>query len=478
MKRPTPLSFWILSFLIASVVGYLSLTGLIPQVMLYVVQKALGRVVTVESAKLLFPFTLELKKVLLRVPGGPVEASIQRMVLRPQSIFWAKRMFWFHTVEIEKPVWRVVRTKEGMWLGSDWFLPASSNSERVETGQVFLRPHWSLGLWHIGIMRLSMIEGAIEFIGERPANPFHGLMDHLAIEMGTVTLPSLDSRMTFAIHAQLVAHEGYGAPVYCSGWLDVPGRDLEALCRLEPLALMAFEPYYAGAVQLRVYGTTVESTGRWTARANALEGQLQWVLGNLTEGDLSIRGKTILDVKKLSRMPLPLQLSWQLTMAGLLDHPDELQMTVVPGSSLAQQLMDRWVQHGVHRITFPFFGHPLNIHLAAGSDGMISDVQATSKQVLEALEILTMPVEGAVADLSAAPNAEGQQPPPVSSSTHQSSTGLPTVPVAPTQVPAMGIPLSETSSESSQQGIAVSPVPSASIDTSASSDGVGPSSSP
>lgn len=416
MKRPAPASFWILSLFILCLGGYLFLTAVIPQGVLSLISSVLKGSVTVESAQLLFPFTLQLSGVRFYTPAKETAISIRRLVLRPQGLSWRDRTFWFDAIEIEAPVWRLVRSSRG-----EWFLPTAIRplDTELDITRVSRVPDVvrRVMTWGIGIKRLSIMDGMIELVDHYCPSTFHGLLDHVAIEVGELRLPPGGFKSSFAVHGELIGHSGEMAPLYCSGWVDMPSRDIDTSCRLEPFALAAFEPYYGGQVQLRVYGTTVESTVRLAARSNVLEGQIRFVLGNLTEGDLSVRGKTILDVKRLSRIQEgPLRVNWQLAINGALDDPTSWDIHILPGSPSAQQITDRWIEHGVRQIAISVLGHVLAVQITPTDSQEMTDIEVVSKRVIEALEILALPVPGSVPE---------QEQLPLSSDKAQES-GIPT----------------------------------------------------
>jgi hypothetical protein len=196
--------------------------------------------------------------------------------------------------------------------------------------------------------------------------------------------------MSFAIRGRVLGYLGAEAPLYCSGWLDLGVRDLQASCRLEPLPLSALDPYYHGKSELRVYTTTLSSTSQWLAKANRFTGSLRLELGNLSEGDFSIHGRTIVDVKKLTDGQDP-RLSGAISVSGPLDDPSAWAAEFLPGDDRVQGLVERLLEHGVTRIKVALGDQPLYISMSPATSATMTDLEAASREVQEALQILAGP---------------------------------------------------------------------------------------
>jgi hypothetical protein len=248
---------------------------------------------------------------------------------------------------------------------------------------------------------LSIEEGVIEFVDDGPTPTFHGLLDHLTVVVGPIALTSDGSRvsavpieyagMSFATRGKLVGYRGEAAPIYCSGWLEVAEKDMQASCQLEPIALAAFEPYYHGASEIRVYATTLKSTGQWSATSNQLDGRIQLQLDHLDEGDFSVRGRTILDIKKIPGHEEP-RLSAEISVTGPFDSPRQWRAQFLPGDDRVQALVNRLLEYGVRIIRVPFLGYQMHISLSPSAAGALVDVETASREVREALEILAAPI--------------------------------------------------------------------------------------
>ncbi len=211
------------------------------------------------------------------------------------------------------------------------------------------------------------------------------------------------------------------------------------------------------------------------AHANDLEGRLQVELGNLSEGDLSVHGRTVVDVKKLTEGEAP-RLSAEFKITGPLDAPSAWHSDFVPGDAQAQQLVKPLLDRGIEMIRIPFGAHKLGVGITSANPDTMSGIKRTSKQVDQELEILSTPLLSTPSSSSAMPpaavssgaasSAVGEPPPapptsaPVESPAPAATSALPTpqppsVPSAPAKAsavqgePAPPAPSSAPSSDSS-----------------------------
>lgn len=400
MRRPR---YWIRGLLLVCLLfllgEYIALTHLAPQYVLWAVQYAAGGEVQAQRARLAFPLTTTLTG-LHWVSNSPQSAlNIQRAVIWPRWLSVPSRTLRVDRVQVDTPALRLTRTKDGTLLRPS--LP------RVPSVGMRSLP----ASWQVQIDALNVVDGVIEFVDERPAIPFHGILDYLSVIAGPMTVPfGRSQQLSFAARARVVGHGGHAAPLYCSGWLDLRRRDLQASCRLEPLALAAFEPYYQGPPEVRVYTTTLTLTSQWMARANELTARIQLELDNLSEGDLSVHGRTILDIKQVTSGAGP-RLRGEVSLTGPLDDPRRWQAEFLPGDDHVQQLVKRLLARGVERIRVLLWGNELHVRLASASQAKMTDIEAASKEIQEALEILAVPIPE-----EAQPTPELPAPsPPVSS---------------------------------------------------------------
>ena len=376
--------------LLVAVAEYVALTWLIPSYVIREIQRVVGAELMVGEAQLAFPPSINFTDVRLAGNSPESAVSMQRMMVKAWWLPAAPRTLRLDTVEIELPLLRLTRASSNQILWPR--LPQSQGPGRSPAGQgPAARLLQALSAsWRVQIGSLHVEEGVLEFIDETLRPPFHGVFDHIAFVAGPVTTPLERAQVSFAVRANLVGSGGHAAPLYCSGWFSLSSRDLEASCQLEPLALAAFEPYYRGPAELRVYTVTLRSTSHWSARSNHLTGRIQLELLNLSEGELSIRGRTVWDIKELTGEGVP-SIKGEIDVTGPLDTPRDWHAEFVPGDQHMQEKVKQLLDRNIEVIRVPFWGWRFGISLTPGSRATMADIEATSKQVQEALEILAVP---------------------------------------------------------------------------------------
>ena len=393
MKRPKT---WLRWFFFACVVlglgEYVALTVFAPRYVLRVVERAAGGELSIGRARLSFPFTTRLKALRLVTNTAEAGLTIQHAVIRPRWLSLPSRTLWVDSLQLERPFLRLTRTKDGTirWPS----IPQTASSS-----------------WRIHLGSLKVVDGIVDFIDEKPATTLHGALTHVSIDLGPLTIPQGGAQMTFAIRGEVLGAGGNAAPLYCSGWLVLATKDLEASCQMEPLPLDAFDPY-SRQQQMRVYGATLRLTSQWLAKANDLSGRIQLELGNLKEGGLSVKGRTLVDPKQFSADEVP-RIGGEITVTGPLDNPHEWHAAFQPGDERAQQLIKQLLDRGVEVIKVPLWGTSIRVGLAPASKATMTDIEAVSKEVQEALEILAVP-EPTPAIQPTAPAPEPSATPPVS----------------------------------------------------------------
>ena len=439
MRRPRGWLHWVLVGCLLLMGGeYAALTWLAPRYVLGAIERAAGGKLVIGSARLSFPFTTTLTGIHLSTNASETAVSIQRAVVKPRWLSWPSRTLWVESLELEQPLLRLTRTKAGAILRPNVPAPLSGSIGSTGTGaSANLKPPPIFSSWRVQIESLRVADGIVEFVDEQPAATFHGVLQQVSGVVGPVTIPlngawparvgfstvsaaqpglsttprrgpegAARAGMSFAVRAELIGYGGNAAPLYCSGWLDPAVKDLQASCQLEPLALEAFEPYYHGPSELRVYTTTLDSTSQWSAKANELTGRIQVRLDHLSEGDLSVHGQTIINFKRLTGGQGP-HLSGEIRLTGPLDHPRQWHAELQPGDPQVQELVTRLLKRDVEVIRIPLWGGRLHVGLVPASRAMMTDVEATSKEVQEALEILAAPAPEEVPEAATSVAVEG-----------------------------------------------------------------------
>lgn len=433
MRRPHSWFHWFLLIVLFLMLGeYLALIQVAPRHVVRTIERAAGGELAIGGARLMFPFTTRLTRLRLKTNTPTAAFTIQKAVIRPAWFSLPSKTLRIQSLEIHQPLLRLTRTHEGttVWPAlSDVAARGPSNAA------------WP---WRLQIDSLKLIEGVVEFVDEQPSTTFHGTLEHLSLDVGPVSVPPSRARISFALSAELTGVAGEAAPLYCSGWLDLEVKDLQATCQLKPLALEAFEPYFHGRTEIRVYAATVQSTSQWQAQAGDFTGRIQLELGHLTEGDLSIHGRTIINVKHMTDRQEP-KLSGELQLTGQLERPREWHTEFLPGDDHVQQLIKRLLDRGVELIRIPLWTGPLRVGLSPASRETMTSIEATAKEVEEALEILAVPSaeeEAPTTPTEPAPASEvapAAAPEPVPASTPPDAT--------PSAAPASTTPTAPTTDE-------------------------------
>ena len=394
MIRPT--RWWLCGILVIFValtaIEYLALTWVIPRYAVHVIRHAMGEAVEIGDAQLHFPFTLVFTDVRIEQDWPVAGLYAKRVAVKPRWISWRANTVTLGSVDIEQLWVRLSRTADGKLVWPSLQRRAQEPTVRGRKAREDDRPPPASvpkSQWKVSVGGVNLVDGTIAFLDEQMNKPFYGVLDHISVAAGPVKWPPTAGPVTLAIRGEIVGHAGHGAPVYCSGWLNPIARNLEASCRLEPLALAAFEPYYyRGRVQARVYEATLNSTSQWSARNNKLDGRIQLTIENLGEGDLSVRGATLVDIKELAAGESP-TLTGEVKVTGPLDAPSEWQLELVPGNEIVQRLVKPLLDRGREVIRLRVGGERIKVGISTATEAEMSDIEETSKQVEEALEILS-----------------------------------------------------------------------------------------
>lgn len=378
MKRPVSWPLWVLVLLVLALGAEHALFSWIaPRYVLYLFRAATDGSVAIQSAHLEFPFTTALNQ--LRWVGNSDEAALtaERMLIRPRWVSFRRREIWLRSVTFEDAFLRLTRRPDGTMA-----LPVVQVSP--PHGVVPGTP--GAAAWTVHVETVKIESGIFEIQDARISRPFHGTIQHIAFVMGPFTMPRADAQTSFALRALAVGDAGHSAPFYCSGGFNAYAKDLQAACRLEPLPLAAFDPYYpSGRIKVRVYDATVSSTSLWQAHANALQGNIQLKMQNLSEGDLSVMGRTILNVPAVTGGQ---EVSGAVALTGPLDSPGQWEAHFVPGDQRVEQLLEPLLEHGIQFIRVPFVA--VNITQPATQDAA-TEIQKDSQRVEKDLEILATP---------------------------------------------------------------------------------------
>ncbi len=390
-------------------IGYGWLSVVLPPWIRQQVSRLPGGELTVGQVHVGVPFAVSISDVAF-VSGTPgTVLTVHRMIARPVWISWRRKTVWLSRLELEEPHLQFHRTPQGTleWPPLDRLaqLGASAQDAAPQPAATF-----SAGgvQWRTVIRTLQISDGVLEFLDQRPAKPFRGVLNHLSFVGGPLAWPLHLDRVSLAIQGQLVGDQQHSAPAYCSGWIDLQAKNLEVSCRLDPLRLAAFEPYYEGPLQVRIYDATLEATTHLTAKSNTLDGRVQLVIRNLSEADLSYQGRTFADIKKLVGGSEG-TLRGEIQITGQLDHPKEWQVQLVPGNEVVQRLVSPLVTRGIEIVQIKVGTQTIQVGLAPATEAAKSSMEATSQTVKDTLQVLAPtppPLQGPAGEPTPTPSPE------------------------------------------------------------------------
>lgn len=402
---------------------------------------------SISEARIALPLAVTVTDLKLTGRFPETALSVQRVAVNPRWPLISSKSVSVDAVEIERPFVRVTRAPSGalLWPFAHGSSDAGGASPRaIPVSLVMPEPR---SPWRVRIGSVHVIDATIEWIDRKPSVPLHALFDHVSLVFGPVAVPPEGSQMSFAIRGKIVGFGGHAAPCYCSGWVDVDKRDLEASCQLEPIALAAFEPYFRSVTDAWFRTATLESTSHWSARGNEMASRVQLALAYSGDTELTIHGRSIVDTQRTAGAPH--RLSGEISLTGPLDDPAGWYAELLPGDDPVQQWVRRLLSRGVEIVTIPLLGRRIGVNLTPASKVVSSSIQETSREIREALEILAVPVAEDVLQVGGVSADEGAPvtvPPAVGSEEGkvkepQSSEREPDAPMlAPSPSGPLGLP--------------------------------------
>lgn len=410
-------------------IGYVSAAVFGPRWIREQLHRTVGDALTVGTIRLGFPCHLVLCDVNLASTTTGAVTGIRRIRLHPGGLSWSRKTLWIKALVVEGPRVSLRRTDQGTLIG-----PTLASVALPPSAKPTIPSHDVWSGWRIVIQTVDLSNGLVEFVDQSAPRPFRGALAHLSLVGGPLTIPLQATPVAMAIQAQVVGDQQHSAPLYCSGWVDVEGANLDTSCQLEPLRLAAFAPYYQQRpLPLRIYDATIQATGRVLAKANVLEGRMQLEIGNLADADLAFLGWAVADIKKLTAASSH-ALTGEIEMSGPLEQPQAWNFQFTPGDEAVRRLMQWLFSRGVEVIPIKVGEQVINVELAPATKESMVNAEATSKTVQESLQM--------IAPTSQPPETpKGEAPSPAAPAASQESTEAPASPtVAPTQPPVAPTP--------------------------------------
>ena len=363
-----------------------------------------GRTITVGRIRVFPPLTVVLDDVQFMQREPMAAIAIPKVVVVPQGVSWADKRVWLKSVELHAPWLRVKRTPEGIvvWRGLG-LLQAPISKGVAEAAP----PPAGEDRWGLAVRSVTVLNGTVQFEDETLAQPFWGSLTDLLLVTGPVLLPPELRRMSVAVQGRLIGHKQLGAPVFCSGWMNLDAKALDVSCELKPLKLGAFQPYYEEEkIQPGVFNATLGATGHLSAKDNALEGAVQLTIEELSETDIRFLNRAIQAAQNQEgHAEVEPRLAGQLQITGLLDAPNQWTYQLAPGNAIVQHLVDPLLHRGVAKIPIKVGEQVINVGLTSATKEDMSNIEEAGKTVQENLKMVA-PAPGEMIPVSASAPAE------------------------------------------------------------------------
>lgn len=336
----------------------------------------------VGHCELRFPLTFILADVQLinALPGQMLRCD--RVRLTPVWGWWPTRTIYLRELVYEGLNVQFSRTQDGTVL---WpIVETPPPDEPAESG--------SPRGWRFVIGNVRVTDGSLEFVDRRPPTVFHGGLMDLQLSVGPIVFPFDDSRMSLAMQARVVGHDALSAPLSCSGSVAEDAADFTIACRLDPLHLSAFTPYYPGRWPERLQGGAIQATSQLRARNNRLEGRVQLRINGISPDALALRHRQLLR-DETPRTAGDDELVGEIQIEGALDHPEGWQVQLAPGNAIAQQLVEPLMRRGRRQLPIALGGQAMMIALTPATEAIMISIEAAANTVEQALDLLTAPVD-------------------------------------------------------------------------------------
>jgi len=439
----------VLWLIILGGMGYLLLILVVPQWLAGQITDASEGRLTIRQITVQIPLSLVFSGVEIATEPG-IRLSSERVVLTPRGVSWAERLIRFKTLELYHPHLQCQRLSSGAVRWPDVSIISQTIQRALGPSHAPSVLASSPTGWRVRLDTVRVVDGILDYVDEHAPQPFRGALTNVSVVGGPVIMPVVDQPVSLAIQTTLVGHAQHTATLYCSGWVNAPRRDVNMSCQMDPLRLAAFDPYYKGSWQVRVYNATLKLSGTLVSKNNALEGRAQMEIGNLSDADLSMLG----DATHRADAVLTGEVQW----SGPLDQPAQWSWQLVPGNDIVQRLLRPLLNRGL-RIRVGTQTIPVG--LTPADELTMSAIEAGKKQVEENLRIIApAPVEGS----AVTPEASATPTPTPTPSAEPTPTPSPLEPSPPVETPASSMPKSSSQAPAEAPGGApasVTPTPSA-----------------
>ncbi len=292
-------------------------------------RRLLPGVTSVGRITLTFPPGIALQHVRWQdaITAEPILRA-HRIVLQPSWGALLMGRLFLTSLTIRGAELHVVRNPDKRW--NVMLNPQSSSWARLQ--DAILRHFLREG--RLGAQRVRLLNGVIVIEDQAVRPPVTLRMEHVTLRVWASPLPPRLWRTRFSIEGILRAQpEGPPSPFRLVGWLDPLARDLEATFHIGEVELKPLHPYYQGKVtSVHAYAGRLTLQGEAKAKQNELTATCHLTLSNLTQGDISILGRTIVDVGN-SLQGTQGTLASEILVRGPLDQPAQWRYELGPNQA-------------------------------------------------------------------------------------------------------------------------------------------------
>ena len=226
------------------------------------------------------------------IPAAPV-LQAHRIIMQPSLGAMLVGRLIFSRVSVRGATITIVRAGPHQWNVTTTV--PEHTAMPPQTGPILQR---FVKLGKLVVRRLDIYNGTVQFEDHAASQPINVRIQGLRLVIRAMPTPQHFWAAHFWAEGKLrVRPDGRESPFRVSGWVDPVTKDLEAKFHLADVELAPLEPYYQGRVtKVRAYEGRLTLQGTASARANDLTIACQATLSNLTQGGISVLGRTIADV--------------------------------------------------------------------------------------------------------------------------------------------------------------------------------------
>ncbi len=220
----------------------------------------------------------------LQVPHATIDLFVTPLFVKRLVI---------RNVVLEQPRVTVHRDADGRWNLPPLRRPSAASSVAGRAVPA-AKPRWS-----IAVLAAHVKQGVLVLDDQRIRDGFHGEVVDWDLAVRQPLMPWHGWRTQVETRGTAVLRAGHStAPLALTGWVDLQAKDLDGTLTVKDFDIGAVEHYInQGRLTLRFYQAQASMTARLKAVRGDFTADCQTTLTNLTDGEVSIKGVRVLDVK-------------------------------------------------------------------------------------------------------------------------------------------------------------------------------------